>query len=194
MPIDPDAESLQLRTALRDLVALSTIPAAWVGREPPAIAAGLADVLVGSLHLDFAFVRLCDPNGGAAVDITRGTRGKHFRNGCNVTLPPSASFRARKLSRTSATAWSGAAVSSFPSVSMPTVVWSLPHVIARTFPPKSTSCSSPWPRITPRRHSRVHASSMSAAVRRKSSAKPATTRDEGGGADRRIAAERGLFG
>src|ERR1700736_4723821 len=54
---DPDAEIRPLRTALRDLVALSTIPAAWVGREPPAIAAGLADVLVNSLHLDFAFVR-----------------------------------------------------------------------------------------------------------------------------------------
>src|SRR5438874_8020398 len=68
----------RLRTALRDLVALSTIPAAWVGREPPAIAAGLADVLVGSLHLDFAFVRLCDPNGGAAVDVTRGDAWKAF--------------------------------------------------------------------------------------------------------------------
>src|SRR5262245_56779276 len=72
MAIDPPAEIPRLRTALRDVVALSTIPAAWVGREPPAIAAGLADVLVGSLHLDFAFVRLCDPNGGAAVDVTRG--------------------------------------------------------------------------------------------------------------------------
>src|SRR5207245_11536572 len=69
--MDP-GEIHRLRTALRDLVALSTIPAAWVGREPPAIAAGLADVLVGSLHRDFAFVRLRDPNRGAAVDVTRG--------------------------------------------------------------------------------------------------------------------------
>src|SRR5438445_4993121 len=78
MPRDPHAEILRLRTALRDLVALSTIPAAWVGREPPAIAAGLADVLVGSLHLDFAFVRLCDPKGGAAVEVTRGNAWKGF--------------------------------------------------------------------------------------------------------------------
>ena len=75
--MDP-GEIHRLRTALRDLVALSTIPAAWVGREPPAIAAGLADVLVGSLHLEFAFVRLCDPNGGAAVDVTRGDGWKAF--------------------------------------------------------------------------------------------------------------------
>src|SRR2546426_10182231 len=76
MAIDSHAEILRLRTALGDLVALSTIPVAWVGREPPAIAAGLADVLVGSLHLDFAFVRLCDPNGGAAVEVTRGNAWK----------------------------------------------------------------------------------------------------------------------
>jgi PAS domain S-box-containing protein len=43
-----------------------------VGREPPIIAAGLADVLVGSLHLDFAFVRLCDPKGGGAIEAMRG--------------------------------------------------------------------------------------------------------------------------
>jgi PAS domain S-box-containing protein len=67
-----------LRTALRELVALSTIPAAWVGREPPIIAAGLADVLVGSLQLDFAFVRLCDPKGGAAIEVTRGQEWKAF--------------------------------------------------------------------------------------------------------------------
>src|ERR1700750_222268 len=78
MAMDSHAEILRLRTALRDLVALSTIPAAWVGREPSAIAVGLADVLVGSLHLDFAFVRLCDPNGGAAVEVTRGNAWKAF--------------------------------------------------------------------------------------------------------------------
>src|SRR5712692_7514338 len=72
MPMDPDPDIVRLRTAIRDLVALSTVPAAWVGREPPAIAAGLADVLVGSLYLDFAFVRLCDPKGGAAVEVMRG--------------------------------------------------------------------------------------------------------------------------
>ena len=78
MAIDPHTDNLRLRTALRDLVALSTIPAAWVGREPPAIAMGLADVLVGSLHLDFAFVRLYDPKGGIAVEVTRGNAWQEF--------------------------------------------------------------------------------------------------------------------
>ena len=67
----PEADALRLRRALRDLVALSTVPAVWVGREPAAIAVGLADVLVNSLYLDFVFVRLCDPKGGAAVEIPR---------------------------------------------------------------------------------------------------------------------------
>src|SRR5260370_25645903 len=78
MLMSPEAEALRLRRALRDLVALSTVPAAWVGREPPAIAVGLADVLVNSLHLDFAFVRLCDPNGSPAVEITRGLSWQAF--------------------------------------------------------------------------------------------------------------------
>jgi hypothetical protein len=73
MAMGPEADALRLRRALRDLVALSAVPAAWVGREPPAIAAGLADVLVNSLYLDFAFVRLCEPNGGTPVEITRGS-------------------------------------------------------------------------------------------------------------------------
>ena len=76
MGLDPDA--LRLRTALRDLVALSTVPVAWVGRDPPAIASDLADVLVNSLFLDFVFVRLCDPNGGAAVEIARGSAWQAF--------------------------------------------------------------------------------------------------------------------
>src|SRR5712691_21869 len=78
MPTESHTESGELRTALRELVALSTIPAAWVGREPPIIAAGLADVLVGSLQLDFAFVRLCDPKGGGAIEVTRGHAWKAF--------------------------------------------------------------------------------------------------------------------
>jgi signal transduction histidine kinase len=78
MPGDTNAEILARRTVLRDLVALSTIPAAWVGRDPPAVAAGLADTLVGLLELDFAFVRLCDPSGAGAVDVTRGDAWKAF--------------------------------------------------------------------------------------------------------------------
>ena len=72
MPTQSDPDVLHLRRALRDLVALSGVPLAWVGREPSAIVADLADLLVVSLHVDSAFVRLCDPIGSAAVEIARG--------------------------------------------------------------------------------------------------------------------------
>src|SRR5258708_26469844 len=70
-------ENLRLRAALRDLVALSTIPAGWIGIEPRTIAARLADILAGSLGFGFAFLRLLDPTGEVTIDVTSGcaTRG-----------------------------------------------------------------------------------------------------------------------
>ena len=78
MPSDTDAEIVALRTVLRDLVALSTIPTAWVGREPAAVAGGLADALIGLLQLDFVFVRLCVPSVAGEVDATRGKAWNTF--------------------------------------------------------------------------------------------------------------------
>ena len=71
-------ENQRLRAALRDLVAVSTIPAVWIGKEPPTIAADLADALVGSLRLDFAFVRLRDSSSGVTADATRGNAWTDF--------------------------------------------------------------------------------------------------------------------
>ena len=68
----------QLRGTLRDLLAISMIPAAWVGREPSEIPAGLADVLMDTLHLEFVFVRLRDPSGAQALDATRGIAWQRF--------------------------------------------------------------------------------------------------------------------
>jgi C4-dicarboxylate-specific signal transduction histidine kinase len=71
-------ENLRLRAALRDLVALSTIPAGWIGIEPRTIAAGLADILAGSLGFDFAFVRLLNSSGEATIDVTSGYANSDF--------------------------------------------------------------------------------------------------------------------
>jgi signal transduction histidine kinase len=78
-------ENLRLRAALRDLVALSTIPAGWIGIEPRTIAAGLADILAESLCFDFAFVRLLDP-GGATIDVTRGCATRKFLDWLQVQV------------------------------------------------------------------------------------------------------------
>ena len=76
MPVDLDREILRLRTALRDLVALFSVPAVWVDREPAAVAEGIADALVGLSQADFVFVRLCDSAG--AVEVTRGDAWADF--------------------------------------------------------------------------------------------------------------------
>ena len=88
MTIDPSAEIHSLRATVRDLLALSTIPEVWVGREPSAIATDLADLLIGSLGLDFAFVRLCDPTGGHLVEVTRGNSWKAFPEWLKEHLAP----------------------------------------------------------------------------------------------------------
>ena len=79
-------ENLRLRAALRDLVALSTIPAGWIGIEPRTIASGLADILAGSLGFDFAFVRLLDPTGGVTIDVTSGCATREFLDWLHTQL------------------------------------------------------------------------------------------------------------
>src|SRR6266567_1966848 len=69
--MDHSVEVVRLRVTVRDLLALSAIPEVWVGREPPALATDLADLLIESLRLDFAFVRLCDPGIPQTVEATR---------------------------------------------------------------------------------------------------------------------------
>ena len=51
-------EARQLRRTVRDLVALATMPATWIGREPQEIARGIADSLTSALELDAIYVRL----------------------------------------------------------------------------------------------------------------------------------------
>jgi hypothetical protein len=91
MPIDADAEIHALRTVLRDLVALSAIPVAWIGREPAAVAAGLVDVLTGLLRLEF----VCAFPVSMAQSTSRGgTHGKRFRNGWKSISPRAAGSQA----------------------------------------------------------------------------------------------------
>jgi DNA-binding CsgD family transcriptional regulator len=61
----------RLRRALRSLVALLGVPAEWAGREPPAVPAGLADVLAKSLELDLVFVCLRSSNGRVAAHFAQ---------------------------------------------------------------------------------------------------------------------------
>jgi signal transduction histidine kinase len=95
--VDTDAEIFRLRAVLRDLVALSAIPAVWTGRDPPAVATGLADELVELLQLDFAFVRLCDPDSAGAVEVTRGEAWKWFPEWLESHLTTSVQFARKEI-------------------------------------------------------------------------------------------------
>jgi len=90
-------EELRLQAVLRDLVALSAIPAMWIGRKPAAVATGLADALVAMLDLDFAFVRLSDPGGAGAVDVTRGSAWKEFPEWLERHLTASVPFPGKEI-------------------------------------------------------------------------------------------------
>ncbi len=53
-----EADIRELRRLIRDLVALSTTPAGWVGREAEPIADGIADILWHALRADAVYVAL----------------------------------------------------------------------------------------------------------------------------------------
>jgi signal transduction histidine kinase/PAS domain-containing protein len=92
--VDTGAELSDLRPLLRELVALSAVPAVWVERAATvresgteAVATGVADALCGLMQLDFAFVRLRDPVSDRAVDVTRGDAWKSFPEWLESHLP-----------------------------------------------------------------------------------------------------------
>ena len=57
-----EKEIRELRRLLRDLVALATTPAVWVGRDRAQIAEGVADVLLHTLRADAVYVCLQSPS------------------------------------------------------------------------------------------------------------------------------------
>jgi PAS domain S-box-containing protein len=63
---DVTDDNVDLRRYLRDLVALSTLPAMWVGEPPEGIAGSVAEALVVTLQADFVHVRL---ESGSAADV-----------------------------------------------------------------------------------------------------------------------------
>ena len=56
-------ENRRLRRIIRDLVALASVPAAWMGREPQQVAESFVDSLMSALRLDGAYLRLNRVNG-----------------------------------------------------------------------------------------------------------------------------------
>lgn len=70
----PSDETKTLRRRVRDLVALSALPAVWIGYDPPRIAESLADVLLSALRADFIYIRVRSRSGEAPIEVTRTKR------------------------------------------------------------------------------------------------------------------------
>jgi PAS domain S-box-containing protein len=67
-------ENRRIRATMRDLVALSTLPAVWIGLDSGGIARSLCDVLLSTLSLDFLYVRLGERTAKGLVEIVRSRR------------------------------------------------------------------------------------------------------------------------
>src|SRR5437588_10501234 len=60
---------------VRDLVALSALPAVWAGYRPLQVAEGLADVLRSTLRLDLVYLRLPGQTEGQGIEVARTAGG-----------------------------------------------------------------------------------------------------------------------
>jgi PAS domain S-box-containing protein len=81
-----EKEIQELRRLLRDLVALATTPAVWVGRNEAQIAEGVADVLLHILRADAVYVRLQSPK----IEAFRGPQHPGFADEVRRLWPQSA--------------------------------------------------------------------------------------------------------
>jgi two-component system, sensor histidine kinase and response regulator len=68
-------EIRNLRRTMRDVVALSALPAVWAGYRPPQVAAGLAEVLLAALHLDLVYTRLPAPSQEQGIEAAHTAGG-----------------------------------------------------------------------------------------------------------------------
>lgn len=66
----PD-ETQRLRRCVRDLVALSALPAIWISYDPPRIAESLADALLSALRADFIYIWVKGQSGEAPIEVAR---------------------------------------------------------------------------------------------------------------------------
>lgn len=74
-----------LRRAVRDLIALSTLPAAWSGRQPESIAADLADAVLSTLRASLVHVHF-KSGAGQGIEIIRLARDRQIEDSVTATL------------------------------------------------------------------------------------------------------------
>jgi len=67
-------DETRTQRTIRDLVALSTLPAIWVNYQPLQVAQSLAEVLQSTLGLDLVYLRLRGQADGGAIEVARTVR------------------------------------------------------------------------------------------------------------------------
>ena len=77
-PEQPGEEIKRLQRCINDLVSVLALPAIWSGGDPSQIARTLLDVLQAMLRLDFIYVRLNDPFGGAPIEMLRVAQSQNL--------------------------------------------------------------------------------------------------------------------
>src|SRR3954469_22948303 len=92
---------------MRDLVALSALPAVWAGYQPRQVAEGLADVLLSTLPLDLIYLRLLGQTEGRESEVAR-TAGR-----------PTTTDETRNIGRALAPWLDGGTAGSAPSIPNP---------------------------------------------------------------------------
>ena len=64
-------EILTLRRYMRDLAALSNLPATWAGYDQERMAESLADVLMGALSLDLIYIKVVRNGTKSGTEVAR---------------------------------------------------------------------------------------------------------------------------
>ena len=65
------AETLELRRRMRDLVALSTLPASWINYAPPQIAGAMAEAVLSMLGCELVFVLVAAKSDESQIRVMR---------------------------------------------------------------------------------------------------------------------------
>ena len=68
------SDPLELRRCIRDLVAISTLPALWKDYDPNQIADSVAAALVAIVDADFIYVLIADRQGEPLVEVLRASK------------------------------------------------------------------------------------------------------------------------
>ena len=93
------ADPQELRRCIRDLVALSTLPAIWKNYDPQQIADSVAAALVSMLSADFVHVALPGRRDEPIIEVTHAGKGLRRLVGRNSVRPCASNCRSEPPSK-----------------------------------------------------------------------------------------------